>query len=78
MIVSKKPMKVEAFQLTEDNAGVLADWCKGLLVGGNIQIMSLDGVKTARQGDYIIKGVTGDFYSCSPAVFERAYEVISK
>ena len=78
MIVRKKPIKVEAFQLTQDNAGILADWCKGLLVGGNIQIMSLEGVITARQGDYIIKGVTGDFYTCSPAVFDSAYEVITQ
>jgi hypothetical protein len=33
---------------------------------------------TARQGDYIIKGVAGEFYPCAPAIFEKTYEVIEK
>ena len=32
MIVRKKPVEVEAYKLTEDSAGMLADWCKGLLI----------------------------------------------
>ena len=84
MIVRKKPVKVEAFKLTQDNAKKLSDWCKGLLIerGDNfekyIQILTLEGVMTARQGDYIIKGVAGEFYPCAPEIFERTYEVISE
>lgn len=78
MRVRKKPVEVEAFQLTEDNAGVLSDWCKGLLVSGNIQILTLEGVMTARRGDYIIKGVAGEFYPVAPAIFEKTYEVINE
>ena len=82
MIVRKKPVEVEAWMLTEDNAGMLADWCKGLLIkrGDNfepsIQIMTLEGVMTARKGDWIIKGVAGEFYPCAPAIFEKTYEVV--
>lgn len=82
MIVRKKPVEVEAFKLTQDNAGILADWCKGLLVKradnfeSSIQIMTLEGVMTARQGDYIIKGVAGEFYPVAPAIFEQTYEVL--
>lgn len=85
MIVRKKPVEVEAHKLTQDNAGILADWCKGLLIKyradnfeASIQIMTLEGVMTARQGDYIIKGVAGEFYPCAPAIFEQTYEVISE
>lgn len=78
MRVRKKPVEVEAFQLTEDNARMLANWCKGLLVSNNIQILTLEGVMTARQGDYIIKGVHGEFYPCAPAIFEKTYEVIDE
>ena len=84
MIVRKKPVEVEAYKLTEDNAGIVSDWCKGLLVkrADNfepmIQIMTLEGVMTARQGDYIIKGVAGEFYPCAPGIFEKTYEVISE
>lgn len=84
MIVRKKPVEVEAFQLTQDNAGILADWCKGLLVKradnfeASIQIMTLEGVMTARQGDYIIKGVAGEYYPCAPAIFEKTYDIVEE
>lgn len=82
MIVRKKPVEVEAHKLTQDNAGILADWCKGLLIkrGDNfepsIQIMTLEGVMTARKGDYIIKGVAGEFYPCAPDIFNKTYEIV--
>ena len=84
MIVRKKPVEVEAYKLTQDNAGMLADWCKGLLVKradnfeASIQIMTLEGVMTARQGDYIIKGVAGEYYPCAPAIFEKTYDIIEE
>lgn len=84
MRVRKKPVEVEAYKLTIDNCGMLADWCKGLLVKRadnfepSIQIMTLEGVVTARNGDYIIKGVEGEFYPCAPSIFEKTYEVIEQ
>jgi len=30
----------------------------------------------AKTGDYIIKGVDGEFYPCKPDIFEKTYEVI--
>lgn len=84
MIVRKKPVEVEAYKLTEDNAGIVSDWCKGLLVKRadnfepSIQIMTLEGVMTARLRDYIIKGVHGEFYPCHPAIFEKTYEIIEE
>jgi hypothetical protein len=82
MIARKKPVEVEAYKLNQDNAKLLSDWCKGLLVerGDNfekyIQIVTLDGIMTARSGDYIIKGVNGEFYPCSAEVFGKTYEVV--
>lgn len=82
MIVRKKPVEVEAYLLTQDNAGILADWCGGILhrrednFEASIKIMTLEGVMTARKGDYIIKGVEGEFYPCASKVFEKTYEVI--
>jgi hypothetical protein len=84
MRVRKKPVEVEAMFFTENKAKEISDWCNGLLVsrGENtqpfIQIMTLEGIMTARLGDYIIKGVYGEFYSCTPAVFEKTYEVINE
>jgi hypothetical protein len=42
----------------------------------SIQIMTLEGVMTARLRDYIIRGVHGEFYPCHPGIFEQTYEVI--
>ncbi|WP_286713792.1 hypothetical protein [Acinetobacter sp. UBA2581] len=40
-----------------------------------IQINTLEGVMSANVGDYIIKGVQGEFYPCKPDIFEATYEV---
>lgn len=84
MKVRKKPVEVEALQLLDSNADLVASWCNGLLVRRDdnaepsIQIMTLEGVMTARLRDYIIRGVHGEFYPCAPAIFEKTYEVISE
>lgn len=41
-----------------------------------IRIKTLEGVMNASVGDYIIKGLRGEFYPCKPDVFEKKYEVI--
>ena len=32
----------------------------------------------AEIGDYIIKGVNGEFYPCKPDIFEKTYEVVDE
>lgn len=39
-----------------------------------LKIATLEGVMTASVGDYIIKGVQGEFYPCKPDIFEKTYE----
>jgi hypothetical protein len=39
-----------------------------------LRIRTLEGVMIAREGDYIIKGVNGEFYPCKPDIFEKTYE----
>lgn len=41
-----------------------------------ISIRTLEGVMTASKGDYIIKGVNGEFYPCKPDIFEKTYEEV--
>lgn len=79
MKVRKRPVEVEAQgPLTYDNAASLAHWCGG---GVNraldtVIIPTLEGTLSASLGDYIIRGVAGEFYPCKPDIFERTYEVI--
>lgn len=41
-----------------------------------IKIETLEGVMLASIGDYIIKGVKGEFYPCKPDIFEATYEIV--
>lgn len=40
-------------------------------------IRTLEGVMEARDGDWIIKGVKGEFYPCKPDIFAATYEPCS-
>lgn len=40
-----------------------------------LKIATLEGMMTAQIGDYIIKGVHGELYSCKPDIFKETYEV---
>jgi len=42
-----------------------------------IKISTLEGEMTASKGDYIIRGVKGEFYPCKPDIFEMTYELAS-
>jgi hypothetical protein len=41
-----------------------------------IDIPTLENVTTASPGDWIIKGIKGEFYPCKPDIFEATYEVV--
>lgn len=79
----KKPVIIEAFQLTEKNLESLEAWCggsiKGILLPKTeqvIDIQTLEGEMRASIGDYIIKGIKGEFYPCKPDIFEQTYEAV--
>lgn len=41
-----------------------------------VKIRTLEGVMEANRGDYIIKGVQGEFYPCKPDIFDATYEAV--
>ena len=43
---------------------------------GKLKIRTLEGDMFANRGDYIIKGVKGEFYPCKPDIFEATYEKV--
>ena len=82
----KKPVTIEAawFKAPEV-AESIAAWCGGRVCSESkasdptdvaywIDIPTLEGVMKASLGDYIIKGVRGEFYPCKPDIFEDTYE----
>lgn len=42
----------------------------------NMTIKTLEGDHTCTKGDFIIKGVHGEFYPCKPDIFEKTYELV--
>ena len=42
-----------------------------------LHIETLEGVMLAEPGDWIIRGVKGEFYPCKPDIFEATYEPVT-
>ena len=83
MKYKKKPTIIEAVQF--DGTDESVDWLLPQLISGEIgratnklYIKTLKGVMTANKGDYIIKGVNGEFYPCKPDIFEKTYEPVEE
>lgn len=43
---------------------------------GSLNIATLEGVMLANVGDFIIRGVKGEFYPCKPDIFAATYEEV--
>lgn len=43
-----------------------------------LKIETLEGMMIADVGDYVIKGVNGEFYPCKPDIFKKTYELVNK
>lgn len=54
------------------------DMNNGTAVTGTLKIRTLEGDMIAAHGDYIIKGVKGEFYPCKPDIFEVTYETVEE
>lgn len=78
----KKPVIIEAVQLNTHNVREVAKWSNadlGYTFGSTepdaLHIYTLEGAMAAHIGDYIIRGVAGEFYPCRADIFEATYEV---
>jgi hypothetical protein len=83
---TKKPVTVEAIQFTGHNfddvekfAGKsLGRVCNNYLDGRkndwSIVIKTLEGDMKASPGDYIIRGINGEYYPCKPDIFVKTYD----
>lgn len=83
---TKKPIPIEArqFLLTPENWSELTAWSKEAisveltkdLQGVTFVVNTLEGPMRAVPGDYLIKGIKGEFYSCKKEIFEESYTEI--
>lgn len=75
----KKPVVVEAIRLSRENVGEVLAFCKGMvkpLPMTGVVVETLEGNMLAGVGDWIIKGVKGEFYPCKDDIFEATYEEV--
>lgn len=77
----KKPVIIEAVQWTGNNdIEILLFMDNPFIIDPKncymLQIPILEGIMTASVGDWIIKGVNGEFYPCKPDIFEKTYELV--
>ena len=80
----KKPVVIDAFQLPpsgDDHLYAFFEWCAEVGFDDyaserdeSLAIHTLEGTMIAQPGDWIIKGVKGEFYPCKPDIFEVTYE----
>ncbi len=78
----KKPVVIEAIQFNGRNSADIHEFCGDKVrepVGKDyLEIETLEGVHIASPGDYIIKGIKGEFYPCKPDIFELTYEKVEE
>jgi hypothetical protein len=77
MLYKTKPVRIQAVQWTGNNIHAIKDFTgdnTNFMFGGDLTINTLEGVMTAAVGDYIIRGLRGEFYPCKPDVFVQKYE----
>lgn len=81
----KKPVVIEAIKFTKESGPDIYNWLSPNQpvslrdLGGvkTIVINTLEGEMTAQIGDWIIKGVKGEFYPCKPDIFDETYEEVA-
>ena len=83
----KKPVVIEALQF-DGTAASIEDVMRFLdvaiivpqedFLSGDIAlpIVTLEGTMLCNVGDWIIRGVAGEFYPCKDAIFQATYEAV--
>lgn len=82
----KKPVVIDAIQLQSLEILHLMSIQQFVGLGEDIfeveedglVIKTLEGNMKASIGDYIIKGIKGEYYPCKPDIFEATYELVNK
>ncbi len=79
----KKPVVIEAIRFTGHNDEEIERFVGAAgfdppAARPTFIIHTLEGDMTAEVGDWVIKGVNGEFYPCKPDVFQKTYEPVEE
>jgi len=76
----KKPVVIDAIKWDGENFNEFVYNFVGIdcaqRCDNTLDVLTLEGVMTAQIGDYIIRGIKGEFYPCKPDIFEASYEKV--
>jgi hypothetical protein len=74
----KRPVTIEAVQFTGLNYEEIERFVGGDIGtnNGKPYVATLEGPMQISIGDYVIKGVKGEFYPCKPDIFSQTYDAV--
>lgn len=75
----KRPVWVEAVRYDPDNPSVTIKFigCNFSYRGnGELKILTREGDMLVSPGDWVIRGVAGEFYPCKPEIFAATYDEV--
>ncbi len=74
----KRPVVIEALQYDGTNYREVGEFAGHAVIlhADHLRIGTLEGEMTVSVGDYVIKGVQGEFYPCKPDIFAATYEEV--
>lgn len=80
----KKPIEVEAMKFDGYNHDEIKAWSSGKVVSAKawktnycqLEVHTLEGVMDVNIGDFVIKGIEGEFYPCKESIFIATYEEV--
>ena len=78
----KKPIAIEARQITTENIEELIKWSNASAslrpdgTPSGMMVWTLEGSMTGKIEDYLIKGVRGEFYFCDRDIFHETYSEV--
>jgi hypothetical protein len=77
----KKPIPISALQWTGDNLEEIKSFCtdengkeKCFTNNKDLWISTMEGQLMAKVGDFIIRGIAGEFYPCAESIFKKSYD----
>jgi hypothetical protein len=79
----KKPVVIEAIRYDGENMHEVVSFCGTQCAIRRepqmpVLVNTLEGSLFAQVGDWIIRGIRGEFYPCKPDIFEETYEPVSE
>ncbi len=76
----KKPIVIDAVQFNGHNDHTIKLFCPSardpIDIKPNMIIPTLEGDHLISVGDFVIRGIAGEFYPCKPDIFEATYEEV--